>query len=188
MLSLFHLSIIKKEQPILYSDVWNSDLHVEIEEIPLHEKLYLIVSDLLLKIGIIGKVNSLSSKVLPSTGKAILEKFHLLLSNSPEPDNKTLVTFINDIIGIATIYRTLNFLEEVKLISSISFGKDGKKYESNSKDQHHDHLICTSCGKIIEFFDETIEKRQEEIAIKNGFQITDHTMQIYGLCELCQTK
>jgi Fur family ferric uptake transcriptional regulator len=91
-------------------------------------------------------------------------------------------------IGIATIYRTLNFLEEVNLISSISFGKDGKKYESRSKDQHHDHLICTRCGKIVEFFDESIEKRQESIAIQNGFKITDHTMQLYGLCKSCQDR
>jgi Fur family ferric uptake transcriptional regulator len=88
-------------------------------------------------------------------------------------------------IGIATIYRTLNFLEEVQLITSISFGKDGKRYEGNTS-EHHDHLICTSCGKIVEFFDDIIEKRQEEIAIKNGFKLTDHTMQIYGLCDRCQ--
>ena len=90
-------------------------------------------------------------------------------------------------IGIATIYRTLNFLEEVNLISSISFGKDGKKYEGNT-DEHHDHLICTSCGKIVEFLDDDIEKRQNDIAKTNGFQITDHSMQIYGLCQKCQDK
>ena len=90
-------------------------------------------------------------------------------------------------IGIATIYRTLNFLEEVELISSISFGKDGKKYEGNNK-KHHDHLICTSCGDIKEFFDDAIEKRQEKIAHNMGFQITDHTLQIYGVCEKCQNK
>jgi Fur family ferric uptake transcriptional regulator len=89
-------------------------------------------------------------------------------------------------IGIATIYRTLNFLEEVNLISSISFGKDGKKYEGNN-DQHHDHIICTECAKIVEFLDDTIEKKQEEIAYQNGFKITDHTMQIFGLCSECQT-
>ncbi len=89
-------------------------------------------------------------------------------------------------IGIATIYRTLNFLEEVNLISSISFGKNGKKYESTTADQHHDHLICTSCGKIVEFFDESIERRQEEVAKQNDFIITDHTMQLYGLCQKCQ--
>lgn len=90
-------------------------------------------------------------------------------------------------IGIATIYRTLNFLEEVNLISSISFGKDGKKYEGNNN-QHHDHIICTDCAKIVEFLDNTIEKKQEEIAAKNGFKITDHTMQIFGLCSDCQAK
>jgi len=88
-------------------------------------------------------------------------------------------------IGIATIYRTLNFLEEVNLITSISFGKEGKKYEGNT-DKHHDHLICTECGKIVEFLDDTIEKKQEEIALKNGFKITDHTMQIFGVCDDCQ--
>lgn len=90
-------------------------------------------------------------------------------------------------IGIATVYRTLSFLEEVKLISSISFGKDGKKYEGN-KDSHHDHIICTSCGKIVEFFDDEIEKRQELIAKQNGFEITDHNMQLYGICESCKNK
>ena len=89
-------------------------------------------------------------------------------------------------IGIATVYRTLNFLEDVNLISSISFGKDGKKYEGNVQREHHDHIICTSCGKIVEFIDESIEKRQEDIASQNGFKITDHTMQIYGICENCQ--
>ena len=91
-------------------------------------------------------------------------------------------------IGIAPIYRTLNFLEEVELISSISFGKDGKKYESNNKKQHHDHIICTGCGKIVEFLDDEIEKRQEDVALKNGFKITDHTMQIYGICDMCQSQ
>ncbi|MEA2018592.1 MAG: transcriptional repressor [Campylobacterota bacterium] len=90
-------------------------------------------------------------------------------------------------IGIATIYRTLNFLEEVELISSISFGKDGKRYEGNS-DEHHDHIICTSCGKIVEFYDDQIEKRQDDIALENGFEITSHTMQIFGICEECTIK
>ena len=88
-------------------------------------------------------------------------------------------------IGIATIYRTLSFLEEANLITSISFGTDGKKYEAN-KDEHHDHLICTKCGKIIEFVDEEIEKKQEQIAKKNGFTITSHSMQIFGICADCK--
>jgi Fur family ferric uptake transcriptional regulator len=88
-------------------------------------------------------------------------------------------------IGIATVYRTLSLLETSQIASSISFGVQGKKYELGLK-KHHDHLICTKCGKIIEFFDETIEERQEEIAKKFNFQMTDHTMKIVGLCENCQ--
>ena len=88
-------------------------------------------------------------------------------------------------IGIATVYRTLSLLETSQIASSISFGVQGKKYELGLK-KHHDHLICTKCGEIIEFFDETIEERQEEIAKKFTFQMTDHTMKIVGLCENCQ--
>ncbi|RXK00733.1 transcriptional repressor [Arcobacter sp. CECT 8989] len=90
-------------------------------------------------------------------------------------------------IGIATVYRALSFLEEVNLIASINFGVDGKKYESNKK-EHHDHLICTSCGKIIEFLDDEIEKRQDRIAKKNKFKITSHSMQLYGTCPECQEE
>lgn len=88
-------------------------------------------------------------------------------------------------IGIATVYRTLALLEESGIVSSISFGVQGKKYELGLK-THHDHLICTSCGEIIEFFDKTIEDQQEKIAKKFNFQMTDHSMKIIGLCETCQ--
>lgn len=88
-------------------------------------------------------------------------------------------------IGIATVYRTLTLLEESGIASSISFGVHGKKYELGLK-KHHDHLICTQCGEIIEFYDDTIEERQKEIAKKFSFQMTDHTMKIVGLCKNCQ--
>jgi len=90
-------------------------------------------------------------------------------------------------IGIATVYRTLSLLETSQIASSISFGVQGKKYELGLK-KHHDHLICVKCGEIIEFFDKTIEDRQEEIAKKFNFQMTSHTMKIEGLCENCQAK
>lgn len=90
-------------------------------------------------------------------------------------------------IGIATIYRTLSLLEKSSVISSISFGADGKKYELASGD-HHDHMICSECGDIIEFFDPTIERIQEEIAKKHNFLMKDHMMQILGVCAMCQTK
>jgi len=90
-------------------------------------------------------------------------------------------------IGIATVYRTLTLLESSHISSSISFGVHGKKYELGLK-KHHDHIICTKCGDIIEFFDDVIEERQEAIAKKFNFQMTDHTMKIVGLCESCQDK
>ncbi len=88
-------------------------------------------------------------------------------------------------IGIATVYRTLNFLEESELATSISFGMHGKKYEFGGK-EHHDHLICKECGDIIEFLDDIIESRQEEIAKKHNYKIQSHNMQIFGVCPKCQ--
>lgn len=90
-------------------------------------------------------------------------------------------------IGIATIYRTLNLLEESKMITSISFGQSGKKYEIAIK-PHHDHLICDICGNIIEFEDEEIERRQEEIAKKHGFLLKNHSLQLHGICKNCRKK
>jgi len=90
-------------------------------------------------------------------------------------------------IGIATVYRTLTLLEESGLVSSISLGVQGKKYEIANK-PHHDHLICINCGKIVEFENQQIESLQQEIAQKNGFALTDHIMQLYGTCSDCQEK
>lgn len=104
--------------------------------------------------------------------------------SAEEVYNQIKVQYPESNIGIATVYRALSFLEEVDLITSITFGTDGKKYESNAK-SHHDHLICTSCGKIVEFLDDEIEKRQDRIAKKNKFKITSHSMQLYGICESC---
>mgnify|MGYP001129619764 CR=1 FL=1 len=99
------------------------------------------------------------------------EIYNLIKKHEPESN-----------IGIATVYRALSFLEEVDLIASINFGTEGKKYESNNK-EHHDHLICTACGKIVEFVDDEIEKRQNKVAKANNFKIISHSMQLYGLCQ-----
>ncbi|WP_457747044.1 Fur family transcriptional regulator [Sulfurimonas sp.] len=89
--------------------------------------------------------------------------------------------------GIATVYRTLSLLEDSNVVTSLSFGAQGKKYELGAK-EHHDHLICTECGEITEFVDEEIEKRQHAITAELGFKMSDHSMQIYGICKKCQTK
>jgi len=89
--------------------------------------------------------------------------------------------------GIATVYRTLSLLEESNVVTSLSFGAQGKKYELGAK-EHHDHLICMECGEITEFVDEAIEKRQHAITDELGFKMLDHSMQIYGICKKCQEK
>ncbi len=89
--------------------------------------------------------------------------------------------------GIATVYRTLALLENSSMVTSLSFGAQGKKYELGAK-EHHDHLICTECGTITEFVDEAIEKRQHDITDELGFKMSDHSMQIYGICKNCQNK
>jgi Fur family ferric uptake transcriptional regulator len=89
--------------------------------------------------------------------------------------------------GIATIYRTLSLLEDSNMVTSLSFGASGKKYELGAK-KHHDHIICTACGNITEFMDEEIEKRQRNIVKDLGFKMSDHSMQIYGICKKCQIK
>ncbi len=88
-------------------------------------------------------------------------------------------------IGITTVYRTLNLLEESSIVTSISFGAQGKKFELSNK-PHHDHLICEECGDIVEFEDDKIERLQEEIAKRYSFKLTDHLMQLYGICKKCQ--
>ncbi|WP_263831879.1 Fur family transcriptional regulator [Sulfurospirillum oryzae] len=90
-------------------------------------------------------------------------------------------------IGIATVYRTLNLLEESNMVTSISFGVAGKKFELANK-PHHDHMICKSCGLIIEFQNDKIEQLQLEIAKANHFIITSHLMQLRGLCKECAQK
>jgi len=87
-------------------------------------------------------------------------------------------------VGIATVYRTLNLLEESHMATSISFGVAGKKFELANK-PHHDHMICKNCGLIIEFQNHKIEQLQLEIAKTHHFQITSHLMQLRGLCEKC---
>lgn len=105
------------------------------------------------------------------------ESLHHLIQEQ-QPDLKT---------GIATVYRTLALLEESQMVTSLSFGAQGKKYELGAK-EHHDHLICTECGMITEFVDADIEKRQHIITEELGFKMSDHSMQIYGVCKDCQAK
>jgi Fur family transcriptional regulator, ferric uptake regulator len=88
-------------------------------------------------------------------------------------------------IGLATIYRTLNLFCEAGIAQARHFGTQ-TQYDNVSHKGHHDHLICTGCGKIIEFENCDIERLQEEVARRNGFTIKTHKLELYGLCTACR--
>ena len=87
-------------------------------------------------------------------------------------------------IGHATVFRTLKLLEAHEMVHNNKFSDGTRRYEvSLGGDEHHDHLICTACGRIVEFEDHDIERLQEEIAAKHGYQLTDHRLVLYGVCD-----
>jgi len=89
-------------------------------------------------------------------------------------------------IGLATVYRTLALLTQSQLAHELDFGDGQKRYEHQFMHSHHDHMICTECGKIIEFTHPLIEKFQEEVAARNGFTITSHKLHLFGFCSDCR--
>ena len=84
-------------------------------------------------------------------------------------------------IGLATVYRVLTQFEQAGLLMRHHFDSDKAVFELNQGD-HHDHLVCLQCGKVEEFLDSEIEKRQQRIAKERGFAIHDHSLQIYADC------
>jgi Fur family transcriptional regulator, ferric uptake regulator len=90
-------------------------------------------------------------------------------------------------IGFATVYRFLRALADHELVTEVRMGGLASRYELTPKD-HHDHLTCTSCGKICEFENEKIEKLQLQVASSFGFKLTNHILELYGVCPDCQKK
>ncbi len=90
-------------------------------------------------------------------------------------------------IGHATVYRTMKLFVDSGIATERHFSDGATLYEPETDEHdHHDHLICTSCGKIVEFEDERIEDLQEAVAKQMGFVLTHHKMELYGLCGDCQ--
>lgn len=88
-------------------------------------------------------------------------------------------------VGKATIYRTLNLLVEVGLATEHDFDEGFKRYEAKVGPARHDHLICTSCGDVVEFHHERLDELQEEIAGDEDFRPMSRQLKIYGLCSEC---
>ena len=90
-------------------------------------------------------------------------------------------------ISVATVYRTMKLLADCGLAIPRQFGGDGQtRYEAAAGRAHHDHLICTRCGDIVEFANERIEHLQEAVAKRHGFQVESHRLELYGVCARCR--
>ena len=132
----------------------------------------------------ISKLKEAGLKVTHSRCK-ILEIFQ----SSPEEHYtadklKDLLVDSGETIGLATIYRVLTQLEMANLIQKNNFDDNQSAYEI--KKSHHDHLICTKCGDIIEFVNEDLEVLQENISQKYNFSLTSHVMTLFGVCKKCR--
>jgi len=87
----------------------------------------------------------------------------------------------NEDIGLATVYRVLTQFESAGLVVRHHFEGGTAVFELN-EGEHHDHIVCIDCGRVEEFTDDSIEDRQREIAVRLGFEITDHSLTLHGRC------
>jgi Fur family ferric uptake transcriptional regulator len=88
----------------------------------------------------------------------------------------------NDEIGLATVYRVLNQFDDAGIVTRHHF-EGGKSVFELTGTEHHDHLVCLKCGKVVEFHNEIIESLQCEVAVENGIKLTHHSLYLYGECE-----
>ena len=113
--------------------------------------------------------------------EAIVEKFLATQEHVSTEDLLEIVRGENRKIGYATVYRTLKLLVEAGLAHARDFGDGQTRYEVVS--EHHDHLICSKCGLVLEFEDEEIEALQDKVAQRlGGFKIVQHRLELFGLC------
>ena len=103
---------------------------------------------------------------------------------SAEDVYKALLDMGED-VGLATVYRVLTQFETAGLINRHNF-EGGYSVFELSQGAHHDHLVCVKCGRVEEFIDDVIEARQKMISENARFKMTDHALNIYGLCPKCQ--
>ena len=91
-------------------------------------------------------------------------------------------------VGQTTVYRTMKLLIDAGLAREVRFGDNKTYYEHHFGHQHHDHMICTECGKVMEFYSAELEEMQDEIADKFRLRPTHHSLRIWGICEDCQIE
>lgn len=105
---------------------------------------------------------------------------------SAEEIYKDLVSEGGD-IGLATVYRVLAQFERAGIIVRHHFDAERATYELE-EGEHHDHLVCLKCGKVVEFVDTGIEEAQRAVAARYGYELREHTMVLYGFCKACAAQ
>ncbi len=118
----------------------------------------------------------------------ILDVFLRTEEHLSSEDLYRLVQKEDQSIGQTTVYRTLKLLTEAGLAREVRFGDGRTHYEHNYKHQHHDHMICTQCGKIIEFYSAELEAIQDAMAAKYHFEPSQHSLRILGTCADCRRR
>ncbi len=118
----------------------------------------------------------------------ILEVFLRTEEHLSSEDLYWLVHKEDPSVGHTTVYRTLKLLTEAELAREVRLGDGRTYYEHHFDHAHHDHMICTECGKVIEFFSQEIEDLQDQMADEFNFKPTHHSMRILGVCDECQKK
>jgi Fur family ferric uptake transcriptional regulator len=91
-------------------------------------------------------------------------------------------------IGYTTVYRTLKLLKKAEMASEVNFTGKRKRFEHKFDHPYHGHLVCQKCGKVIEFSDPEIEKKQVRLCRQYGFKSEEHSMKIFGTCPACRKK
>lgn len=132
----------------------------------------------------------LAQKGLKNTNQRmlILKEFLEQASHLSTEELYLKVRSKNPRIGYATVHRTLKLFAECGIAAERNFGDGQGRFELIHGEKHHDHLICTRCGLIIEFENPQIEKLQDEVARKHRFTIENHRLELYGLCSDCVGK
>lgn len=116
----------------------------------------------------------------------ILEIFLSTEEHLTSEDLHGLVHKKDPTVGLTTVYRTLKLLTEAGLAREVRFGDNKTYYEHHYNHAHHDHMICTDCGRVIEFFSRDIEDLQDQMASNFGFKPTHHSLRMWGVCAECQ--
>jgi len=121
-----------------------------------------------------------------SQREVIMEVFLRTEEHLTSEDLYWLVQKVDPSVGHTTVYRTLKLLTEADLAREVRFGDNKTYYEHHFEHQHHDHMICTECGKVIEFFSAEIEALQDKMADNFDFKPTHHSLRMWGVCAECQ--